>query len=226
MSNPALSGPSVPPASGGKPKQLVIFLHGVGSDGNDLIALAPYFAQALPDAEFLSPNAPQPFDMAPFGFQWFSLQDRSPEAIGAGVRQTLPVLNAFIDAELEKRGLTDADLALVGFSQGTMMSLHAALRRPRACAVVVGYSGLLADPESLPGEIKSRPPVLLIHGEADDVVPFGLHPAAVEALERAGVPVLAMTRPGLGHSIDQEGLVAGIRFVAQSFGAARQEQQE
>src|SRR5215469_10624101 len=127
MMNLTLSGPSHPPHSGGKPKRLVILLHGLGADGNDLIGLAPYWAPQLPTAEFLSPNAPFPCDMAPYGYQWFSVQDRSPPAVLAGVRAAAPFLDSFIDEALNARGLDDGDLALVGFSQGTMMSLYVGL---------------------------------------------------------------------------------------------------
>src|SRR3954468_19286851 len=123
----ALSGPSRPPVSGGKPKQLVILLHGLGADGDDLIGLQQYWARILPEAEFLAPNAPFPCDMAPYGYQWFSVQDRSPEAILAGVRAAAPPLEAYLDAALKARGLADKDMALIGFSQGTMMSLHVGL---------------------------------------------------------------------------------------------------
>src|SRR5258707_2429355 len=121
---PPLSGPSRPPAGGGKPQRLVILLHGLGADGNDLIGLAPVWAQILPDAEFIAPNAPFPCDMAPYGFQWFSFQDRTPEAVLAGVRAAAPMLDAFIDDALAARGLVAGDAALVGFSQGPMMSPH------------------------------------------------------------------------------------------------------
>src|SRR5208337_4753451 len=120
---PNLSGPTRPPAAGGKPLRLVILLHGLGADGNDLIGLAPYWPRLLPNAEFLSPNAPFPCDMAPHGYQWYSSQDRTPEAALAGVRAAAPILDAFIDNALAGRGLDDGDLALVGFSQGTVMSL-------------------------------------------------------------------------------------------------------
>src|SRR5213595_3130612 len=107
---PALSGPSRPPASGGRPSRLVILLHGLGADGNDLIGLAPHWARLLPDAEFLSPDAPFPCDMAHYGYQWFSSQDRSPEAVLAGVRAAAPVLDAFIDEALKERDLADSEL--------------------------------------------------------------------------------------------------------------------
>jgi phospholipase/carboxylesterase len=205
-------------ASGQAPRQLVIFLHGVGSDGDDLIALAPYFAHILPDAEFLSPHAPFPFDMAPMGRQWFSLASLTPSAILDGARIAAPLLNAYIDSHLAARGLDDRHLALVGFSQGTMMALHVALRRPAAIAALVGYSGLLPAPDSLPAELTARPPVLLVHGEADDVVPFAFLDLAAQALTLVHVPVTTLSRPGLGHTIDDEGLMQGIDFVAAGFG--------
>src|SRR5690348_18484075 len=124
-----LEGPSRPPHRGGKPKSVVVLLHGLGADGNDLISLAPYWAPLLPEAEFISPNAPFPCDMAPYGYQWFSVQDRSQPAVLAGVRAAAPSLDAFIDEELAKRGLDESAAALVGFSQGTMMSLFVGLRR-------------------------------------------------------------------------------------------------
>ena len=120
----SITGPSREPASGGPAAQLVVFLHGVGADGADLIELAPFFAEVLPDAAFVAPDAPFAFDMAPFGRQWFSLQDRSADAISKGVRQTAPLLDAFIDEQLALRGLGPSDLALFGFSQGTGMHFH------------------------------------------------------------------------------------------------------
>ena len=219
MSQPiSLSGPSRPPASGGKPGKLVVLLHGVGANGDDLIGLAPYWAQVLPDAEFLSPNAPFPCDMAPFGYQWFSLQDRSPDRMLAGIRVTAPILDAFLDEALGKRGLTDADLALVGFSQGTMMSLHVAPRRQAACAGVLGFSGALLGPDLLAAEAVSKPEVLLIHGAADEVVAPAALPAAEQALKSEGFDVSAVLRPGLGHGIDPEGIALGARFLADRLG--------
>jgi len=211
--HPTLSGPSFGPASGGPAKQLVVMLHGVGADGDDLIGLAPILAQVLPDAEFLSPNAPEPCDMAPFGYQWFSLQDRSAERIEAGVRAVAPAIDRFIDAEREARQLAPDRVALLGFSQGCIMSLFVGLRRPETLAAVVGYSGVLVAPNALAAEIASRPPVLLVHGDADPVVPYECLAAAQRGLEVAGVAVQTLSRPGLGHGIDEEGIRHGAALL-------------
>ena len=210
---PTLSGPSHPPAAGGKPRRLVILLHGLGADGTDLIGLAPVWAQILPDAEFVSPNAPFPCDMAPYGYQWFSFQDRTPEAVLSGVRAAAPMLDAFIDDALAARGLTESDLALVGFSQGTMMSLYVGLRRANQLAGILGYSGRLIAPALLAGELRSRPPVLLVHGTHDPMVPFESLAHAEAALKTAGVPVETLACPGIEHSIDPEGLQRGGAFL-------------
>jgi phospholipase/carboxylesterase len=210
---PALSGPSRPPASGGRPSRLVILLHGLGADGNDLIGLAPYWAPLLPTAEFLSPNAPFPCDMAPYGYQWFSAQDRSPAAVLAGVRAAAPFLDAFIDEALAKRGFDDADLALVGFSQGTMMSLYVGLRRGKPVAGIVGFSGRLLAPELLANELRSRPRTLLVHGTDDPLVPYESLSAAETVLKGMGVSVETLTCPGIGHSIDENGLRRGGSFL-------------
>jgi phospholipase/carboxylesterase len=209
----ALDGPRFGPAGGGKPGRIVLLLHGVGADGHDLIGLAPYFARGLPDAVFVSPHGPFPCDMAPMGRQWFSLQDRTPAVLLAGIQATAPILDAFMDAELARYGLADDRLALVGFSQGTMMSLYVAPRRAKPIAGVVGYSGALAGPDRLPGDVKSKPPILLIHGDADQVVPFTAMAAAAQGLKAAGIPVETLRRPGLPHSIDEEGIAAGVKFL-------------
>jgi phospholipase/carboxylesterase len=188
-------------------------LHGLGADGNDLIGLAPYWASLLPAAEFLSPNAPFPCDMAPYGYQWYSSQDRSPGAAIAGVRAAAPILDAFIDEALAQRGLDEADLALVGFSQGTVMSLYVGLRRSKPLAGIVGYSGRLLAPELLASELRSRPRTLLVHGTDDPLVPYGALAEAETALKGAGVPVETVTSVGIGHSIDEEGLRRGGTFL-------------
>ena len=217
----ALSGPSRPPLAGGKPRKLIILLHGLGADGNDLIGLQQYWGRLLPEAEFISPNAPFPCDMAPYGYQWFSAQDRTPPAVLAGVRAAAPLLEAFIDKELRKRDLTESDAALVGFSQGTMMSLFVGLRRAQPLAGILGYSGRLIAPELLVTELRSRPPVLLVHGTEDPLVPFELMASAETALRQAGVPVETLACPGIEHAIDPEGLERGGRFLRDALSGAR-----
>jgi phospholipase/carboxylesterase len=212
-----LDGPSHPPLSGEKPEQLVVFLHGYGSNGDDLISLAQYLAPAVPEAEFLSPNAPFPCEINPFGgYQWFGLEERNAETRLAGARQAEPILNAYLDEQLTARGLTEKDVALVGFSQGTMMALHVGLRRPNPLAAIVGYSGMLVAPELLATEMTAKPPVLLVHGMADEVLPFSAMAEAENALKAQGVKVFSEGRPGLPHSIDQRGLELGASILHQA----------
>ena len=208
-----LDGPRFGPAAGGPPEQLVILLHGLGADGQDLIGIAPHYARALPNAAFVSPNAPFPCDMAPFGYQWFSVQDRTPEAMLAGVRMAASPLEAFIEREMGNAGLDESKTALVGFSQGTMMSLFVGPRRERQLAGIVGYSGRLIAPELLLQEIRTKPPVLLAHGTADEVVPYDSMAAAEKGLTAAGIEVETLSCPGIGHGIDENGLVRGAEFL-------------
>jgi phospholipase/carboxylesterase len=215
----ALSGPSRPPVAGGAPHRLVILLHGRGADGNDLLDLQRFWGRLVPEAEFISPNAPFPSDMAPGGYQWFRVQDRSPASVMAGVRATAPSLDAFIDDELQKRGLGESDAALVGFSQGTMMALHVGLRRVRPVAGIIGYSGRLIGPHLLAEELRSRPPVLLVHGTDDPRVPLQSMTEADTALRAVGVPVETLACIGTEHSIDQEGLLRGGLFLQQMLSA-------
>jgi phospholipase/carboxylesterase len=217
----ALSGPSRPPVAGGKPTHLVILLHGLGADGNDLIGLQQYWGRLLPEAEFISPNAPFPCDMAPYGYQWFSVQDRTPPAVLGGVRAAAPLLDAFIDDELEKRGLEESDAALVGFSQGTMMALFVGLRRAKPLAGILGYSGRLLAPELLADELRSRPPVLLVHGDQDELIPPQALFQSAQDLAALEVPVEWHMSSGIGHGIDQEGLRHGGEFLARRFGLKR-----
>ncbi len=220
-----LDGPRLSPHSG-TPRQLVVFLHGYGADGNDLIELGRVWQQYLPQAAFVSPHAPEPCGQAPVGRQWFALTFRDPNERWIGVNKAAPMLERFIDVELARDGLPPSALALVGFSQGTMMALHVGLRRAVPPAAIVGYSGLLVlppdgKPETVAAEIRSRPPVLLIHGERDELIPPQALFQATQALAALGVPVEWHLSAGLGHGIDPEGLRHGGEFLARSFGAKR-----
>lgn len=215
-----LGGPSLVPKGGGAAKQLVILLHGIGADGNDLIGLAPFYQVILPDALFVAPNAPYPFDMAPFGYQWFSIQNMQSSTRLNGVRQAAPALEAFIDAELARLGLSEDRLVLIGFSQGAMMALHVGLRREKALAGIISHSGMLVGESRLASEIRSRPPVLLTHGAIDEVLPVQALPVAEGTLRAAGVPVQAHVMPGLGHGIDEATIRLDLRFLATVFGVA------
>jgi len=217
-----LSGPSLEPKSG-KTKRLVVFLHGYVADGNDLIDIGRAWQPILPDTAFVSPHAPESYGQAPVGRQWFGLTFRDPDERWVGVNKAAPMLNEFLDTELTRRQLPPDALALVGFSQGTMMSLHAGLRRPIAPKAIVGYSGMFimpndGPPETVEKEIASRPPVLLIHGDSDELIPVQALFHASSSLQALDVPVEWHISQGVGHGIDQEGLRHGGEFLARRFG--------
>lgn len=209
-----LDGPSAQPLSGMAPRSLVIFLHGYGSNGADLIDLAPYWRTALPDTLFLAPDAPQPCPGVPYGRQWWPLTSLAPDARAAGVRVSASTLNAYIDAQLDTHGLTEDKLALVGFSQGTMMALHVGPRRAKPLAGIVGFSGMLADPEALAAEAVTKPSILLVHGDGDEVLPVSALAHADARLKALDFQVTAHVSQGLGHSIDETGLRLGGAFLA------------
>jgi len=216
-----LDGPRLEPRSG-KARQLVVFLHGYGADGNDLIEIGRAWAGLLPDAAFISPHAPRPCGQAPMGREWFPLTFRDPDERWTGVNAAAPQLNAFLDAELTRRNLPNSALALVGFSQGTMMALHVGLRRAESPAAIVGYSGMLVipeeiDPDKFAGEIVNRPPVLLVHGDQDQLIPVEALMHAAQGLAALEVPVEWHISPGVAHGIDQEGLRQGGEFLARRF---------
>jgi phospholipase/carboxylesterase len=217
MASPLLDGPRLPPASGRPARQLVVFLHGYGADGNDLIGLGREWARALPDAAFVSPHAPQPCGMAPMGRQWFKLTFRDPGEMTRGVAQAGPVLDAFLDAELKRHNLPSSALGLVGFSQGTMVALGVGLQRRPAPAVIVGYSGALAGIEARSG---TGPAILLVHGDMDEVIPVDAMLIAREQLAQAGLPVEWHVAEGIGHGIDATGLKLGGAFLKQAFASA------
>ena len=209
-----LDGPRVGPASGAAATSLVILLHGYGSNGEDLISLVPHWARALPDTAFVSPNAPQRCPGAPGGYQWWDIAGAGANARALGAAQAAAVLNAFIDAELAGHGLAEPRLALVGFSQGTMMALQVGPRRRPALAGIVGYSGMLADEAALAAPDISHPPILLVHGDADPMIPISAFHQAEAALTRNGFAVETHVSPGLGHTIDLPGLQLGGQFLA------------
>lgn len=204
-----LDGPRWGPAAGGVPRKLVVLLHGLGADGFDLIDLAPGWGQAVPEALFVAPHAPEPCDLAPYGRQWFSVQDRTPARMLAGVQVAAGHLGRFLDAETARLGLAPGDVALMGFSQGAMTALFAGLRRDPPPAAVLAYAGRLIGAESLHAELRGHPPVLLVHGEADDVVPVEGSREAERVLTALGVPVESAWRPGLAHGLDEAGIALG-----------------
>jgi phospholipase/carboxylesterase len=212
----SLSGPRLP-AQRGAATHLVVLLHGYGADGNDLIGLAPHWQRALPTATFVAPNAPEPCAGAPTGYQWFPISRLDPAEMLRGVQSAAEILNAFIDAELARLELGADRLALVGFSQGTMMSLHVGLSRPAKPAVIVGYSGMLPGGESQPALPPDAPPVLLVHGDADPMIPVQALFASATALGRAGAQVQWHISAGVGHGIDPVGLEMGGRFLTMGF---------
>ncbi|HXQ47083.1 MAG TPA: prolyl oligopeptidase family serine peptidase [Caulobacteraceae bacterium] len=205
---PTLDGPRVPALSG-EAQSLVILVHGYGSNGEDLIGLVPHWREVLPDTVFVSPNAPEPCPGAPGGYQWWGFGAGSDRT--AGVTSAAPILDAFIDAELARHGLADDRLALVGFSQGTMMSLYVGPRRERQIAGIVGLSGALIDTGEAP---RTHPPVLLVHGDEDPMVPIEAFYRAREALERQGFEVTSHVSPGLGHGVDLAGVTLAKRFLS------------
>ncbi len=227
----ALDGPRIT-ASGGRAGALVVFLHGYGADGGDLIELGRQWRNLMPKAAFVSPHAPERCPGTPMGRQWFELSNRPPDdPAGAderwkGVVRARASLDPFLDGELQRLGLDDSTLALVGFSQGAMMAMHVGLRRRRAPGAILAYSGALVGPERLKeakaGEAQGGPPpLLLVHGDQDPLIPFEAMFLAAEALAAAGIPAQWHMSFGTGHGIDAGGLHHGGQFLAQALGDRR-----
>lgn len=195
---------------------LVIFLHGYGADGADLLGLADPLAPHMPGTVFRAPDAPERSVANPMGYQWFPIpwiDGSSEEAATASMRRSLDLLTGYLDRVAAEEGIAPERTVLFGFSQGTMMSLHHALRRDDALAGVVGFSGRLLAPETLADEITARPPVLLVHGDADEVVPFASLQDAGQALDAAGVETYAHVMNGTGHGIAADGLSVALSFM-------------
>lgn len=206
-------------AKSGKARSIVVFVHGYGADGTDLLGLADALGPHLPGTMFYAPDAPQPCTGNPFGYQWFPipwLDGSSEAAAAAGLASAAVALNAFLDTCLAEAGLSDADLALVGFSQGAMMSLHIAPRRPQPLAAVVAISGRLLQPETLADEMLVKVPVLLIHGDQDPVVPFESMKAAGDVLVAHGFETFGHVMQGTGHGIANDGLSAALGFLTKN----------
>lgn len=201
------------PLAAGKPQQLIILLHGLGSNGQDLISLAPIWAQGLPNALFASPDAPFPCDMAPMGHQWFSLQEWTEAAMLKGAEKVFPLVDKYIDNLLKTLHLTDKELALVGFSQGAMMAMYMGQRRKIPPACILGYSGSMLGVKDLRDGLVHKVPTCLIHGDADTVVPVTAWHQAMDALTNAGHPVEGRVIPGLAHGIDDSGVSSGLEFL-------------
>ncbi len=205
----------------GEADSLVIFLHGYGADGNDLLGLADPLAPHLPNTVFVAPDAPERSAMNPMGFQWFPIpwiDGSSEEAAAEGMARATDDLRAFLTQIMEEEGVTPDRTVLVSFSQGTMISLHVAPRWDQEFAGIVGFSGRLLEPELLADEITARPPVLLIHGDQDDVVPPQSLPAAAEALQAAGITVYAHIMRGTAHGIAPDGLSVALSFIRDVLG--------
>jgi len=218
----SITGPRLAPASG-TAKQLVVFLHGYGADGDDLIEIGRQWQRWLPDTAFVAPHAPELLPGQPAGRQWFALTFRDPHERWRGVNHAAPGLEAFLEAELARAQLPASKLALVGFSQGTMMALHLGLRRLQPPAAIVGYSGLLVleegkGPESLAGQVRAKPPILLVHGDRDEVIPLDALFMSADALAAAEVPCEWHLSVGVGHGIDAEALRHGGLFLRRAFG--------
>lgn len=212
-----IDGPRLPPRNGQAPKKLVILLHGYGSNGDDLIGLAQHWSPSFPDVQWVSPNAPDPVPGAPNGFQWFEISNMDPQRIQAGAEMAAPVIDAFIDQELARYRLEPKDLVMCGFSQGCMLSLHTGLRRAEQIAGILGYSGALPGGAKLKDEMRSKPPVMLVHGDQDPVLPLPFMLDAAEAIAAAGHAAEFHISPGIPHSIGQDGLEWGQDFLKAAF---------
>ncbi|SPF80154.1 alpha/beta hydrolase [Pseudoprimorskyibacter insulae] len=206
----------------GEIRSVVVFLHGYGANGADLLGLADPLAEHLPDTLFVAPDAPESCAGSPFGYQWFPIpwiDGSSEEDSEAGMRAAAEDLNAFLDALMVDEDVLPEQVVLFGFSQGTMMSLHVAPRREDAVAGIVAFSGRLLAPELLADETISRPPVLLVHGDQDDVVPVQSLPEAAEALQSAGwKEVFAHIQKGTAHGIAPDGLSVALAFMRDKCG--------
>jgi len=209
-----LSGPMVPPKNGGAPKQAIVLLHGYGSDGQDLIGLAGYWRDLLPDALFVAPNAPEPCRDNPSGYQWFPVDFSRPEYRFDGASRAQPVIAGFLQDLWAQTGLTAKDTILGGFSQGAMMALHVGLTLDEALMGVIGFSGALIAPAGFADYAGPKPPVCLVHGDHDPVVDPELSKLAAATLRGKGFSVNYQIEAGAGHTIAEDGLAFASQFIA------------
>lgn len=196
-------------------KKIVIFLHGYGADGKDLISIAPLWVESLPKGTvFYAPNAPEACEMSPMGFQWFSLADRSPQAMRDGAKKAYPVLKNYIEQKCKKHGVSLSDVIIVGFSQGTMMALYTMPQLETACAGVLGYSGRLVGSEDIKANLNAKFPISAVHGTADEVVPFESLAMIEDGFKSMGFEdIKTHSSTGLGHGIDEFGIRIGLEFL-------------
>lgn len=210
-----LSGPLLLPEDGRPPREIILFLHGLASNGDFLHALGPRLQACFPRALIAAPNAPMGFPGVDHAYQWWRFDGLGPRSLAAGVKDAAPALQRYIDALLAASGLSEERLVLAGFSQGAMLAVHAAITRPRTVAGVVAYSGMLAH-RALPWRAFGRkPPILLVHGGADAIIQPAAHEDAAARLSGYGCAVQPHLRRELGHAVDRVGFATGVRFIRQ-----------
>lgn len=213
-----LSGPMVK-AKSGAPKQLMVLLHGYGSDGNDMISLSQFWADILPDTMFIAPNAPNPCAINPTGFEWFELDTSSTLDVEnnisrlEGSKKAQPVLDKFLNDLWKDTGLSAKDTILVGFSQGAMMALEVGLAQKEALKGIIAFSGGLPDPKNMKNKINSKPPICFVHGGNDNVVPVGMSVVSNEELKKLNLKTSLHISPAAGHTIAMDGLEFASEFI-------------
>ena len=212
-----LTGPELSAKNGNSPKQLILLLHGIGKTGQELSNVAEKARNIFPNAYFICPNAPYPHDNGSDGYQWFSIKDMSEASLLKGLNNSMKLLNGLVNAQLDKFKLKEKDLAVVGFSQGSMVALHTFLRRSNPVASLVGFSGTIVSPYLLNKELKSKPNVLLVHGKEDPIVPFKYLRLTYQSLRSLGLDVKKCIYSDLGHSINIHGINEAIKFITSCF---------
>ncbi|OEY87158.1 phospholipase [Wolbachia pipientis] len=209
-----INGPEI--CLSGDRKNVIVCLHGWGASGDSFIHVAKIMSKFLPYSHFIAPNAPF-VRKTGGGYQWFGLENRAEEILYNGVKHAASIVNCFIDKKLKEMGLNDTQLSLIGFSQGAMLAIHASLTRVQPCSSVVAYSGRFIAPSQVTMDIKSTPEMCIIHGDADDVVPFSCFDLSVQTLKKHGVNIEAHAIHALGHIINDDGIKLGVEFIKRNF---------